>query len=293
MRRAWYILTAAALLCAQDLRLPNNKDSVQFAVLGDTGTGDRPQYQTAEQVERMRGVFPFEFVLMLGDNLYGGEKPRDFNRKFEVPYASMLKDGVKFYASLGNHDDPNQRYYENFNMDGKRFYTFKPKDGVRFFGLDSNYMDKEQIDWLEKELAGSGSDWKIAFFHHPLYSSGERHGPDEDLRRTLEPLFIKYGVSVVFTGHEHFYERLKPQKGIHYFIAGSSAKLRQGNIRRTAQTAKGFDSDNTFMLCEIDGDRLHFQTITRAGRTIDSGVIQRPGASTRSRSAASPATSTQ
>ncbi len=293
MKRAWLILTSAAFLFAQDLRLPNNKDSVRFAVLGDTGTGGRPQYQTAEQIERMRAIFPFEFVLMLGDNLYGGEKPRDFNKKFEVPYASMLKDGVKFYASLGNHDDPNQRYYENFNMDGKRFYTFKPKDGVRFFGLDSNYMDKEQIDWLEKELAGSGSDWKIAFFHHPLYSSGERHGPDEDLRRILEPLFMKHGVSVVFTGHEHFYERLKPQKGIHYFIEGGSAKLRKGNIRQTAQTAKGFDSDNTFILCEIDGDKLHFQTITRAGRTIDSGVIQRPGDSKRSRSAASPATSAQ
>jgi hypothetical protein len=293
MKRAWLILTSAAFLFAQDLRLPNNKDSVRFAVLGDTGTGGRPQYQTAEQIERMRAIFPFEFVLMLGDNLYGGEKPRDFNKKFEVPYDSMLKDGVKFYASLGNHDDPNQRYYKNFNMDGKRFYTFKPKNGVRFFALDSNYMDKPQIEWLEKELAGSGSDWKIAFFHHPLYSSGERHGPDEDLRRILEPLFMKYEVSVVFAGHEHFYERLKPQKGIHYFIEGGSAKLRKGNIRQTAQTAKGFDSDNTFILCEIDGDKLHFQTITRAGRTIDSGVIQRPGDSIRSRSAASPATSAQ
>jgi hypothetical protein len=289
MRRTFFILTAVAVALAQDLRLPNNKESVRFAVLGDTGTGERPQYQTAEQLERLRAVFPFDFVIMLGDNLYGGDKPRDFDKKFEVPYAPILKAGVKFYAALGNHDDPNQRYYEHFNMGGKRFYTFKPKDGVRFFALDSNYMDKPQIEWLEKELADSGSDWKIAFFHHPLYSSGERHGPDEDLRRILEPLFLKYQVSVVFTGHEHFYERLKPQKGIHYFIEGGSAKLREGNIRRSPETAMGFDSDNTFMLCEIDGDKLHFQTITRTGRTIDSGVIQRPGENSRSRPAASAA----
>jgi hypothetical protein len=287
MKCALLILSAAALASAQDLRLPNSKDSVRFAVLGDTGTGQRQQYQTAEQLDRMRSIFPFEFVLLLGDNLYGGDKPKDFNKKFEVPYRPMLQAGVKFYAALGNHDDPNQRYYKYFNMAGKRYYSFKPKDGVRFFALDSNYMDKPQIEWLEKELANSGSDWKIAFFHHPLYSSGEKHGPDEDLRRIMEPLFLKHEVSVVFAGHEHFYERLKPQKGIHYFIEGGSAKLREGNIRRTAQTAMGFDSDNTFMLCEIDGDRLHFQTITRTGRTIDSGVIQRPGEGIRSRPAAS------
>ena len=278
MTRALLLLTAAIICTAQELRLPNSKDSLHFAVLGDTGTGGSAQYEVGEQITRYHSVFPFGTVIMLGDNLYGGEEARDFESKFEKPYAPLLKDGVKFYASLGNHDDPNQRQYKGFNMNGRRFYSFKPKDGVRFFALDSNYMDKEQLDWLEKELSASQSDWKIAFFHHPLYSSGERHGPDEDLRRVLEPLFVKHGVTVVFTGHEHFYERLKPQKGIHYFVAGGSAKLRKGNIRKTADTEVGFDSDNTFMLCEIDGNRLHFQTITRTGKTVDSGVIARTAA---------------
>ena len=278
MRRFFAVLAAlgATMCAAQDLKLPNKKDSVRFAVIGDTGTGSKEQYQTADQLARFRASFPFDSVLMLGDNLYGVEKPKDFSNKFERPYEAMLKEGVKFYATLGNHDDPNQRLYKDFNMEGKRYYSFKPKDRVRFFSLDSNYMDKQQIEWLEKELSGSGSDWKIAFFHHPLYSSGEKHGPDEDLRKVLEPLFLKHGVSVVFTGHEHFYERLKPQKGIHYFIEGSSAKLREGNIGKSEQTAKGFDTDTTFMLCEIDDDRLYFQTITRTGKTVDSGVIPRP-----------------
>jgi hypothetical protein len=277
MRRTFIVFAVlGATLCgAQELKLPNKKDSLHFAIIGDTGTGSKQQYQTAEQLARFRGIFPFEFVLMLGDNLYGGEKPKDFTSKFERPYETMLKDGVKFYATLGNHDDPNQRFYERFNMKGQRYYTFKPRDGVRFFSLDSNYLEKQQIEWLEKELSGSSSEWKIAFFHHPLYSSGERHGPDEDLRKVLEPLFLKHGVNVVFSGHEHFYERLKPQKGIHYFIEGSSAKLREGNISKSEQTAKGFDTDTTFMLCEIDGDQLYFQTITRTGQTVDSGVITR------------------
>ena len=144
---------------------------------------------------------------------------------------------------------------------------------MRFFALDSNYMDREQIAWLEKELAASGSDWKIAFFHHPLYSSGGRHGSEVDLRKQLEPLFLKYGVNVVFAGHEHFYERIKPQKGIYYFTAGGSAKLRAGDIQKTDLTAVGFDTDNTYMLVEVAGDAMHFQTLSRTGKRIDGGSI--------------------
>lgn len=276
MRRVIFTLALAGICFGQTVELPNKKDSFHFAVIGDTGTGGHQQYEIAQQLQRFHNAFPFNIVLMMGDNLYGGEKPHDFVQKFERPYEGLLASDVKFYATLGNHDDPNERFYKNFNMNGKRFYSFKPREGVRLFSLDSNYMDKEQIDWLEKELANSGSDWKIAFFHHPLYSSGEKHGPDEDLRRTLEPLFVKYGVSVVFSGHEHFYERLKPQNGIYYFIEGGSAKLRKGNIGVSDRTAKGFDTDNTFMLCEIEGDEMHFQTIARDGKTIDRGKVLRP-----------------
>jgi len=262
---------------AQDLFLPNKKDSLHFAVIGDSGTGERNEYEVARQMVAFRAKFPYAMVLMMGDNLYGGESPQDFKAKFEEPYKDLLADGVKFYASLGNHDDPKQRFYKPFNMNGQRYYTFKANDRVRFFVLDSNYMDPEQLAWLAKELKGSDSPWKICFFHHPLYSSGKQHGSDVDLRRFLEPLFLEYGVKVVLAGHEHFYERIKPQKGIYYFISGGSAKLRPDNIARTNLTAKGFDRDNHFMLMEIDGDILHFQTISRTGTTIDSGIVSLQG----------------
>ena len=257
--------------------MPNKKDSLHFAVIGDSGTGDRNQYEIARQMVSYRGKFPFAMVLMMGDNLYGGESPQDFKAKFEEPYKDLLTAGVKFYACLGNHDDPKQRFYKPFNMNGQRYYTFKANDRVRFFVLDSNYMDPEQLNWLAKELKGSNSPWKICFFHHPLYSSGKQHGSDADLRRFLEPLFLEYGVKVVLAGHEHFYERLKPQKGIYYFISGGSAKLRRDNIARTNLTAKGFDQDNHFMLMEIDGDTLYYQTISRPGATIDTGIVSLQG----------------
>ena len=256
---------------------PAQQPQLKFAILGDTGTGGRQQYEIGQKLTATRGTFPFEFVLLLGDNMYGGENAKDFQTKFEKPYEALLKTGIKFYASLGNHDVPERQIsYKLFNMDGKRYYTFKPKDGVRFFALDSNYMDRKQLEWLETELKNSGSEWKIPFFHHPIYSSGEKHGPALELRKVLEPLLIKYGVDVVFAGHEHFYERLKPQNNIQYFILGSSAKLRKGGLEvRSPITAKGFDTDNAYMIAEIAGDEMSFQAISRTGTVVDSGKFRR------------------
>jgi 3',5'-cyclic AMP phosphodiesterase CpdA len=267
---------AVAVANGQDIQLPLKKDSVKFAVIGDNGTGNKREYEVADKLAAAHQKFPFEFVVMMGDNLYGGESPQDFVEKFDKPFKALLDAGVKFYATLGNHDDPARQIpYEKFNMGGKHYYTFKPKMNVRFFSLDSNYMDKKQLDWFANELKASGSDWKIVFFHHPIYSSGEKHGSNIELRSAIEPVIVKYGVDVVLTGHEHFYERIKPQKGVHYFIVGSSGQLRKGNIGKTNLTEKGFDEDNTFMIAEIDGDNMAFQVISRTGKTVDVGFIKR------------------
>jgi hypothetical protein len=262
---------------AQELRLPNKAGSLKFAVLGDSGQPGTGQTAIARQMASWRTRFPFEFVLMTGDNLYGSERPNDYEKKFALPYKALLDAGVKFYASLGNHDDAGQIHYKAFNMGGQKYYTFRPKLGVRFFALDSNYVDDKQLEWLNKELTASGSDWKIAFFHHPLYSSGGTHGSADLQRGLIEPVFLKHGVNVAIMGHEHFYERIKPQKGVAYFIVGASAKLRKGDLRKSALTVYGNDSDYSFMLVEIVDDELFFQTITDKGMTIDAGSIRRTG----------------
>ncbi|HEX9895304.1 MAG TPA: metallophosphoesterase [Gemmatimonadales bacterium] len=263
-----------AVLAAQDqLTLPLRENSVRFAVIGDAGTGEREQYEVAHQIWRYYQAFPFTFAIMLGDNVYGPERPQDLLRKFERPYQPLLDAKVEFYAALGNHDDPNQRFYKPFHLDGKRYRSFK-KENATFLVLDSNYLDPEQVKWLEDELKAAGGGWKIPYFHHPLYTTARR-GPELELREILEPLFLKYGVEVVFSGHEHIYERMKPQKGIHYFTAGGSAKLRRGDTRPNGVTEVGYAADRTFMLVEIVGDTLHFQTVTRTGKTVDQGIIKR------------------
>lgn len=259
---------------APTLTLPMREGSVRFMAVGDTGRGNKEQNQLAQVMFQYHKLFPFEFVILTGDNIYYQEKAEDLKTKFENVYRPLLDGGVKFYASLGNHDESNQRFYEHFNMGGEEYYRLQ-KGGISFYALNSTYMDKRQIAWLETELTKDDSNWKIAFFHHPPYSSGKRHGSDEDIREVVEPLFIKHGVDVVFTGHEHFYERVKPQKGIYYFVTGAGGEVRKNNIKKNSPlTDKGFDTDLSFMLVEITGDEMHFQVISRAGATVDSGVIK-------------------
>jgi hypothetical protein len=255
------------------LSLPVKEGSVRFAIIGDTGTGSRQQQELADVMLKYQAVFPFEFVLMMGDNLYGSETPADYRKKFQDVYQKLLDNKVKFYATLGNHDQPNERFYEYFNMNGKEYYRFT-KGNVAFYSLNSNYMDKKQLEWLESELAKDTSEWKIAFCHHPPYSSGGKHGSDKSLREVVEPLFVKYGVNVVLTGHDHFYERMKPQKGIYYFVSGAGGKLREGDVReKSALTEKAFDNDMSFMLAEVVKNQLYFQVISRTGETVDSGIL--------------------
>ncbi len=258
-----------------DIRLPLRPRSVRFAVIGDSGTGDRNQYEVARQLEAYREAVGFDFVIMLGDNIYGGHSPKDFEEKFEKPYKPLLDAGVKFYASLGNHDDPEkERLYKPFNMGGERYHTFRKKD-VAFFALDSNYMDPKQLQWLQDKLQSSDAKWKICYFHHPLYNAGKEHGPDLDLRTELMPLFQRYGVNAVFSGHEHVYERMKPEDNIYFFVAGNSAKLSRHDFRKSDKVQADDDSDHGFMLVEISGDDLYFQEINQRGDTVDSGTLAR------------------
>jgi 3',5'-cyclic AMP phosphodiesterase CpdA len=265
----------AAVLGAQSFPLPNTSGSLKFAAIGDNGTGDTEQYQVGQRMTDLHKTFPFDLVIMLGDNMYGGQSPADFVRKFEKPYAELLAAGVLFRASLGNHDRPQNVNYKLFNMDGQRYYSYV-RGNVRFLALDSTQVDQKQLQWIEATLRDAKEDWKVPYFHHPLYSNAARHGSSVDLRVLLEPLFLKYGVDVVFSGHDHVYERIKPQKGITYFVSGAAGQLRRGNMRPDEnETAAYFDQDQSFMLVEVSGDQMHFASITRTGKVVDSGAIRR------------------
>ena len=266
------------------LALPKKLGSLRFAVIGDVGRGDQRQFDTAAEMTRWREKFDFSFVLMLGDNMYGPGTPEDYAQRFERPYKALLDAGVMFYAANGNHDPVSILTYGPYNMNGNRYYWFTKTEGplgpiaqrtVRFFAIDTVNLDSTQMSWLRRYMGESDSDWEICFYHHPLYTSGRYSLQSLRTRRILEPIFVQFGADLALAGHEHFYERLIPQRGVVYFTSGAGGALRVNDIRPSNLTASGFDTDTHFMLMEISGDELFFQTISRTGTTVDSGRFKR------------------
>jgi hypothetical protein len=275
---------------------------VRFAVIGDSGTGDAAQRRIAQRMAEWHGRLPFNLVLMLGDNIYGGilntggGDDKDFPARFDQPYQALLSRDVVFRAALGNHDMRHRDgldlvdAYDRFHIehpDG--YYNFTAgqlSDGaplVEFFVLNTVRLEKdkkdpEQLEWLERALAASRARWRIVYGHHPLHSTGKRHGADERLRAKLEPLFFASNqprVHVVLAGHDHIYQRFHPQRGTAYFVCGSSGKLRVLNARPEASVAAVNDRERAFMLWEATPEELRFRAINEHGVAFDCGTIRR------------------
>ena len=272
-------ISAGALIKPSSIFCSPVNDKIRFAVIGDWGTGDKHQIGIARQMFASHQRAPFDFVISAGDNIYPNGSGRYFGKGFEQPFDSLLKDRVKFYAVLGNHDvhegRQDQCQYPLFNMGGQNYYKIERGNGlVEFFMLDSNDFGATQSNWLESSLRNSKAKWKIAVFHHPIYSSGG-HGSATGLRKRLEPLFTRYGVNVAFSGHDHIYERTKPQQGIQYFVSGAGGKVRRGDVDRgSGLTAASFDDDNHFMVIEIGENQVRFEAISETGVVVDNGFVK-------------------
>jgi predicted phosphodiesterase len=275
------ILAYGAAAASQD-----NPKSLNFAVIGDSGDGSRAQYAISEQIVDHRQKTPFDFILMLGDNIYGGGKPKYFKSEFEDPYKQLLGAGVKFYAALGNHDELEADYhvkYKDFNMGGKRYYNFvKGIEGhdhlIEFFALDTNAeksLDQAQLDWLAKALGDSKARWKVAFMHHSLFSSGKMHPPYMAMRNQLHPIFVKYKLDLALAGHTHVYERIKPQDGVQYVTEGCSGKIMRNNlVKNSPLTAYGNDQQQSFLLIHVTTKDLKVEAVGMDGKSFDSVTLR-------------------
>ncbi len=277
---------------------------LRFAVMGDSGSGSRGQQLIARQMELQHERSPIEFVLTTGDNVYENGESEYFDSKFLDVYRPLLEDGVRIHASLGNHDVRNQGGQAQVQekafgyQDGEDEYHFEAgpvlengKRLARFICLNTNRWDEEvgkalemRLDALRETLRDSDRyQWNIAYFHHPLYSYVKKgflipkgHGPNEKVRRMLEPEFIDR-VDAVFAGHDHFYQKIKAQHGIDHFLTGGAGKLRSGVKTRDPQVEKAA-LEYHFMDLSLDEGNLHYQAINDEGLLIHAGSVAKRGA---------------
>jgi predicted phosphodiesterase len=254
--------------------------AVEFAVIGDTGTADAAQFAVAHQMADAYNRSPYSFVLMLGDNLYSGSW-KQINGAFSEPYKPLLDAGVKFYATLGNHDQSTasqQIAFPPFNMGGRRNYSFTPAGSlVEFFTIDTSLVvqnkDFAQLEWLDKALAASTARWKIVFFHHPPVSPGSRHGDNPTLEKNLVPILERRGVQVALSGHEHFFAQMAPEGGVNYLISGSGGKIQRKAIRPDPRTVYGNDAVHQFVRVKLTMDAFEFRVISEDGTVLHTGSI--------------------
>ncbi|MGB3513073.1 MAG: metallophosphoesterase [Microcoleaceae cyanobacterium] len=262
---------------AQELRNTSpsqNNPIFRFISIADTGTGGENQYAVAEAMRDYSLQYPFDFVIMAGDNIYENGEIEKIEDVFEKPYKYLLEKGIKFHACLGNHDirtnNGNQEIqYPDFNMQG-RYYTFE-YEPIQFFALDTNINAdwKTELDWLETELRNSDAPWKIVFAHHQIYSS-RMYGLNQEFVDIFTPLFKKYGVQFYINGHEHDYERTRPINGTTYLTCGAGGKQRfVGNSEWNEYST----SDFSFAAFEVYEDRIMVSGIDVNNRVFDQGMI--------------------
>jgi acid phosphatase type 7 len=256
-----------------------------FAVVGDSGSGGKGQLAVAALLERLRP----DLVLHTGDVVYPAGQERHYDRRFFAPYRNLIKT-VPLFPVLGNHDvrkGNGAAFLENFHPplgspgSTKRYYSFD-WGNTHFVALDSELYHgdrgsnpEEQRDFLERDLATTRKRWTVAFLHRSPYGSS-RHGGDEKVREDLEPLFVKHGVDLVFSGHDHVYERTVPITGVTYVVSGGGGRrlYPAGNGELTASSVSAHHA----VLVRVSGSRLLLETLEVGGKVVDRLELYQPHA---------------
>lgn len=267
--------------------------SFRFLVLGDSGTGSPAQ---AEVARRMLSEESISLVLHVGDiSQDDGALDRLEAHYFSV-YAPLMSR-APFFPALGNHDygaDLAAPYLlvhvlpasDVPEADQGRYYSFDWAE-VHFVSLDTNLLvhpaiTARMLDWLERDLARTRAFWKVAFFHHPPYPTGH-HLNDPicaKVREQILPVLERHGVRVVFSGHEHSYQRSKPLRdgvvvepgrGTVYFItAGGGADLHEVGTRPELAMAERV---HHYLRVDVEGWRMSVTAVAADGRVVDRVVL--------------------
>jgi predicted phosphodiesterase len=245
----------------------------KFAVLGDSGSGTTRQYLVAQQVENQA----VDLVIHTGDVVYPSGKDKDYPARFYLPYKNLLAR-IALLPAIGNHDletANGQAWLDNFVLPGQeRFYSFSYGNAL-FVALDSYRSNRESARWLEAQLAGTDKLWKFVYFHEPPFSNHKNRSGHADARGLWVPLFSRYRVDVVFSGHDHMYTRFQPRDGIHYIVEGLGGNSFQKIKPQAKEVLVTNNTEFGFGLVEIVGRKLVFKHITASGDVLDTFSLRK------------------
>ena len=244
---------------------------VRIAVAGDVGEGEEEEWRTANAMDALAREDPYDALLLLGDNVYPDGDPDRLDATVFQPFGMLLRDGTRLLAILGNHDVAGGRGLEQIRRLGMpdRWWTVAIGD-VRIVGLDSNLVGSEaQVRFLEDTLASATERWKIIAIHESPYSSGYQ-GSNLDVRRRFVPLFERYGVQLVLSGHDHDYQRSRAIDGVTYVVTGAGGRTRGAG--EEAFTAASW-SVLSFVDIAVYADRLELRAVTQDERWFDRVTI--------------------
>jgi hypothetical protein len=246
---------------------------VRLAVAGDIGdSGDRLD-STAGAVESIAGPSGFDALLLLGDNVYPRGNPALLPLTVYGPFGPLLDEGTRLLAILGNHDvkdghGPDQM--EALGMPGRWWAT--TIGDVLLVGLDSTQTaDPVQRSWLERTLRRSSAPWKIVALHHPPFSAGYQ-GSSTEAREAFAPLFERYGVQLVLSGHDHDYQRNHPIGGVTYVVSGAGAGTRRTSSDWFTDVSCSY---HHFLELAVFEDALVVRAIDQERRVVDEATIPR------------------
>lgn len=238
--------------------------------MGDFGVGGRKERATGLAMKRFEQRYPAQLLVTLGDNDYTDD-PASFRRYWRASFGWLRSAGVSVAGTLGNHDVEVQGGRYEFSALGMpRAYYTRRVGKVQLFLLNSNSLGTTQTRWLRRALAASTARWKIAVFHHPPYTCGG-HGGSESVEERWVPLFERYGVQLVLSGHDHNYQRFARRRGVVYVVhGGGGAPLYALRACPSDYPRRVFArSVRGFLSVVAARGRLRVSAITLSGRVLN------------------------
>jgi hypothetical protein len=262
-----FVLTVVGLFSLVG-RTPAQGSSLTFMVLGDTRTGHAAHQSV---VDKMLELGPPPFYLHTGDLVDHGSDMLQWDKFLEIEHDLMRVSTL--YPAMGNHELDHQNYFDVLHPPGP-WYSFDSGDAhfvcLQVDGYGDYTPGQPQYEWLVSDLAGTSKPWKFVFFHIPPYSSGG-HGSDLNVRQTLCPLFEQYGVTIVFNGHDHDYER-SVANGVTYIVTGGGGAPLYPKVNDNPAGVY-FASVHHFVRITISGDTLYGVAIEPDGTEFDHFTI--------------------